>query len=62
MHGQRVAKQTEWAFWFEFATDGLARQREFYDSNPGLSLYEEDRPWNSLLSGVRGADALAWWG
>ena len=57
-----VCCQAEWEFRFEFAVEEERRQREFHTSQPALSAYAPDMPWNSvLLAGVKGLEAMQYW-
>jgi hypothetical protein len=52
----------EWEFRFEFATEELARQKEFHAANPGLSRFDPSKPWNTvLMAGIKGIEAMQYW-
>ncbi|MDP6955271.1 MAG: hypothetical protein QF599_04785, partial [Planctomycetota bacterium] len=57
-----IACQAEWEFRFEFVTEELRRQRDFHAASPGLSGFNPDMPFNSvLLAGTRGLEAVQFW-
>ena len=52
----------EWEFRFEFATEELARQKEFHTMNPGWSRFDPSKPWNTvLMAGIKGIEAMQYW-
>ena len=57
-----VAATAEWEFRHEFAPQELARQRQFRNTAPTLSQFDENYPWDSvLLAGVSGVTAIEFW-
>lgn len=57
-----VCCKAEWEFRFEYALVELRRQRSFHAQFPGMSQYNPEKPWNSvLLAGITGLPALEYW-
>ena len=57
-----LAYQAEWQLRHEWASQEKRRQQAFHVTNPGLSLYDPLRPWNSILkAAIRGVDSISYW-
>ena len=49
----------ELEFRFEFATEELARLKEFHTLDPGLSRFDPSKPWDTvLMAGIKGIEAM----